>query len=146
MKCDVLQVDVMVSSVDQIDQEDLSCILGQEPAPLQLQLPRLRRLLSLSDQFVALVDDPDKVMPFTLSALSLQHMPGIYPAHLLQRSEDKPEALHASWLCQRCPWFCLVTHGHGMVTRLLTGCAGSCQCSSTRMTGRTSPRSWTTPF
>ena len=33
----------------------------QEPAPLQLQLPRLRRLLSLSDQFVALVDDPDKV-------------------------------------------------------------------------------------
>ena len=57
----MLQVDVMVSSVDEIDEEDLSCILGQERAPLHVQLPRLRRLLSLSDQFVALVDDPDKV-------------------------------------------------------------------------------------
>lgn len=68
----MLQVDVMMSSVNEIDQHNLSCILGQESAPLQLQLPRLRRLLSLSDQFVALVDESDKVLPLLRRLLRQQ--------------------------------------------------------------------------
>ena len=54
----------MLCTVDEIDREDLACIIGQNPdgsAPLQLQLPRLRRLLSLAGTFVALVDDPCRV-------------------------------------------------------------------------------------
>ena len=54
----------MLCTVDEMDREDLSCIIGQNPdgsAPLQLQLPRLGRLLSLANTFVALVDDPARV-------------------------------------------------------------------------------------
>jgi hypothetical protein len=54
----------MLCTVDALDREDLSCIIGQNEdgtAPLQLQVPRLRHLLSLSEAFIALVDDPAKV-------------------------------------------------------------------------------------
>ena len=55
----------MLCTVDALDREDLSCIVGQNPdgtAPLQLQLPRFRHLLSLSEALIALMDDPAKVL------------------------------------------------------------------------------------
>ena len=60
----LLQVDTVFLEADEIDMRSLACIIGQNPdgaVPVQAPLPRLRRLLALSEQFVALVDSAEKV-------------------------------------------------------------------------------------
>lgn len=54
----------MFTEVDEVDRETLVCVLGRNPdgeAPVQLPIPRLRKLLSLTDHFVALVTDENQV-------------------------------------------------------------------------------------
>lgn len=60
----LLQIDMMFSEVDEIDRDQLVSVAGRNPdgeAPVQLPIPRLRKLLSLADHFVALVADESKV-------------------------------------------------------------------------------------
>jgi hypothetical protein len=54
----------MFCEVDQIDRDTLACLIGRNPdgeAPVQLPIPRMTQLLSLSKMLVALVDDGSKV-------------------------------------------------------------------------------------
>ncbi len=74
----LIQVDLMVSEVDEIDRSNLACIFGRNPegtAPVQPPIPRMRELLDASDHLIALVDHPDKVFAILklLAALGMNH-------------------------------------------------------------------------
>jgi hypothetical protein len=55
------QVDVMLTDVDQIDEQELAAIFGVQPEPQQPQLQRLQAVAAKSQQLIALVDGADKV-------------------------------------------------------------------------------------
>lgn len=56
------RVDVTLQDVDQIDSEQLAAIVGVQSKPQQPQLSRLQTLAAASQQLIALVDSPDKVV------------------------------------------------------------------------------------
>lgn len=67
----------MFSEVDELDRSSLACILGRNPggtAPVHLPIPRMRQLLSLSEHFVALVDDPAKVVTLSITEVRLSSL------------------------------------------------------------------------
>lgn len=57
----VAQVDVMLTDVDQIDEQELAAIFGVQSEPQQPQLQRLQAVAAKSQQLIALVDGADKV-------------------------------------------------------------------------------------
>ena len=59
MRC--MQVDVMLTDVDQIDEQELAAIFGVQSEPQQPQLQRLQAVAAKSQQLIALVDGADKV-------------------------------------------------------------------------------------
>ena len=65
-------MDLTILEVDQLDRDTLACLIGQNPAstlPVQPPVPRIRQLVSQTEQLVALVSDPSKVsMPMSCSA------------------------------------------------------------------------------
>jgi hypothetical protein len=54
-------VDVTLTDVDQIDEQELAAVVGVQSEPQQPQLRRLQALAAKSQQLIALVDGSDKV-------------------------------------------------------------------------------------
>ena len=71
-------MDLTFLEVDQLDRDSLACLIGQNPAselPVQPPVPRMQQLVSQSEQLVALVSDPSKVI------LAMSYPAGTQPMH-----------------------------------------------------------------